>query len=100
MNIIKNLIERIEDYRKTNANPCKSYATEAAAEKATAQVAADCAVYFHGQTGSADTNIPSAHYVVFYVPSWGRWVGAINQSEVMRRYFEQKAAHEAQPKGK
>ena len=33
-NIIAELTARIEEYRATNKNPCKNYATEAAAEKA------------------------------------------------------------------
>ena len=38
-NIITELTARIEDYRSTNKNPCKNYATQAAAEKATAKMA-------------------------------------------------------------
>lgn len=38
-NIIKSLAARIEERLTETKNPCKNYATEAAAEKATAAVA-------------------------------------------------------------
>lgn len=79
-NIIKSLTARIEDYRKTNKNPCKNYATEAAAEKATAATALKAAQYLQSREDAEP-----ADYVVFYVESWGRWVGCINLSEVLRR---------------
>ncbi|AEX56079.1 hypothetical protein KL1_00038 [Burkholderia phage vB_BceS_KL1] len=81
-NIIKELTARIEDYRATNKQPCKNYATEAAAEKATAAMAQKAATYFDKQ-GRADAR--PADYVVFYVEAWGRWVGCINLSELLRR---------------
>ena len=28
MNIIESILKRVEDYRKTNKNPCKNYATK------------------------------------------------------------------------
>ena len=77
MNIITDLINRIEDYRTTNKNPCKNYATQASAEKATLKMAE--IVGEHHMTSSP------ADYVVFYNEAWGRWVGAINLSELMRR---------------
>lgn len=84
MNIIKSIIARVEESRLTNKNPSKSYATEEAAEKATAKMAADCALYF-APSNQVKENIQPAHYVVVFVPSWGRWVGGINMSEVLRR---------------
>ena len=69
-NIITELTARIEDYRSTNKNPCKNYATQAAA------------TYFDKQNRE---DAPSADYVVFYVEAWGRWVGCINLSELLRR---------------
>lgn len=81
MNIITNLIARIEEYRATNKSPCKSYATEATAEKATALMSEFVGSYF---TRAGDTPV-SAQYLVFYCPGWGKWVGAINLSEVLRR---------------
>ena len=82
MNITKTLITRIEEYRATNKNPCKNYATEAAAEKATAQMAQDVANYFHKERG---VEARPAQYVVIYNEAWGRWVGAINMSELIQR---------------
>lgn len=78
MNIIENLIERIEEYRATNKQPCKNYATAAAAEKATAAAAAAAGKYF-------DRTAQPARYVVFFNPAWGRWVGAMDYSELFRR---------------
>lgn len=81
MNIIKSLIKRIEDRRIENKDACKNYATEEAAEKATSKMAVDVAIYF---THEGKTLTP-ARYVVFYVPSWGRWVGAIDMTELLHR---------------
>lgn len=79
-NLISELTERIEEYRATNKNPCKNYATEAATEKATAAAATHIGNYF-SRSGEGK----QAYYVVFYVAAWGRWVGCINQSEVLSR---------------
>ena len=84
MNIIKTLTARIEDYRKENKQPCKSYATEGAAEKATATMALKCAMHF-APINMRPEDVRPAPYVVFYNEAWGRWVGCINQSEVLAR---------------
>lgn len=81
-NIIETLTARIEDYRKENKNPCKNYATKEAAEKATAKMALEAAAYFNHPD---NLQFESAKYVVFYVEAWGRWVGCINLSELIRR---------------
>lgn len=81
MNIITNLTARIEEFRSDNKNPCKNYATEAAAEKATAKMAMDAAKYF---TRGNEQAVP-ARYVVFYNEAWGRWVGCIDMSELLGR---------------
>jgi len=78
MNIIENLIARIEEYRKTNKQPCKNYATQDAAEKATKAAAAKAGKIF-------DRNCIPPRYVVFYNEAWGRWVGAMDYSEMMAR---------------
>jgi hypothetical protein len=78
MNIIQSLTERIEEYRATNKQPCKNYATKEAAEKATAAASAKAGAYF-------DTNAQPARYVVFFVEAWGRWVGAMDYSELLSR---------------
>ena len=82
MNIIADLTARIEDYRATNKQPCKNYATEAAAEKATAAMAQRAATYFDQQNRK---DAPSANYVVFYNEAWGRWVGAIDLTNLLNR---------------
>lgn len=78
MNIITELTRQIEDYRKENKTPCKNYKTQAAAEKATAAAAANIGECF-------DREGKSANYIVFYIEAWGRWVGCIEMSEVLRR---------------
>jgi len=85
MNLIKELTARIEEYRAENKNPCKNYATEAAAEKATLLMAKQCAAYFHKDMAATVDTVKPAQYVVFYVEAWGRWVGCICISEVLRR---------------
>jgi len=82
MNQVDSIIQRVEDYRATNKNPCKSYKTKAAAEKATARVAQIAADHF-----AILRNIGAvpARYMVVYVPAWGRYVGAIDLTEVMGR---------------
>ena len=82
MNIIDTLTARIEEYRATNKNPCKSYATREAAEKATAKAAQKAATYFDR---SNRPNAPAARYVVFFNEAWGKWVGAIDLTELLRR---------------
>jgi hypothetical protein len=82
MNIIASLTARIEDYRATNKQPCKNYATEAAAEKATAAMAQAAADYFDM---ARLTGTRPARYVVFYNEAWGRWVGAIDLTELLQR---------------
>jgi hypothetical protein len=82
MNIIDTLTARIEEYRATNKKPCKSYSTQAAAEKATAKMAQDAASYFDR---AYRDDAPCARYVVFYNEAWGRWVGAIDLTELLRR---------------
>ena len=79
MNLVTSLIARIEEYRKTNAVPCKNYATEQAAEKATASAAYQAAQYLVGK--DADP----ARYLVIYNPAWGRWVGALDFTELLSR---------------
>lgn len=80
MNIVTSLIVRIEDYRSTNKQPCKNYASEAAAAKAT-KAAAERALKILG----AHNDSKPVGYLVFYVPAWGRWVGALNFSELLSR---------------
>lgn len=77
-NVITQVTARIEEYRATNKQPCKNYATEAAAEKATAKAAEEAGKYF-------DEKAEPARYVVFFIPAWNRWVGAMDYTELFRR---------------
>ena len=79
-NVTQEVIARIEEYRATNKQPCKNYATEAAAEKATHAAAAQ-ALQCLGPAG--DTR--PVRYIVFYVPAWGRWCGALDYTELLSR---------------
>lgn len=85
MNLIKDLTNRLIEARGTNkAYPCKTYATEEAAEKATSEMAQTVAEYFTQKPLTAP--VRSARYVLIQVPGWeGRWVGCIDQCEVMGR---------------
>jgi len=78
MNVIDTLIARIEKYRATNKQPCKNYGSKEAAEKATAAAAAKAGTYF-------DRDGVPARYVVFYNEAWGRWVGAMDYTELLSR---------------
>jgi hypothetical protein len=82
MDIIASLIARVEEYRATNKNPCKNYGTQAAAQAAAAKVAQQVADHFAKDRSRA---AQPAHYVVFYVPAWGRWTAALDYSELLRR---------------
>lgn len=78
MNIVNSLISRIEEYRATNKQPCKNYATEQAATKALAAAADRAGKHF-------DRDGRAARYVVFFVPAWNRWTGALDYSELFSR---------------
>jgi hypothetical protein len=78
MNIIESLIVRIEERRLDNKQPCKNYATQEAAEKATAAAAKAAGKYF-------DSDEKTARYVVFFIPAWNRWVGGLDYTELFRR---------------
>jgi phosphopantetheinyl transferase (holo-ACP synthase) len=82
MNVIEKLVERIEDYRLTNKQPCKNYATKEAAEKAVAAMAQKAATHFDAHSAP---DAKPARYVVFYMEQWGRWVGAIDLQELLGR---------------
>lgn len=80
-NIVNEIVARVIEAKGENKTfPCKTYATEAAAEKATAKAAANVGNYFH-KTGEGRP----ARYIVAHVAEWGRWVGAIDLSETLRR---------------
>jgi hypothetical protein len=80
MNLIKNLIARVEDYRKDNKNPCKNYATEARAEKVAEEVSKKLKEYFN------ENDINTVDYIVFYVPEWNRWTVAFDIKPWLNKY--------------
>lgn len=82
MNVIESVTARIEAFRATNKNPCKNYATQDAAEKAAKKMALAVAKY-HSKYSDVDA-VP-ARYFVFYIEAWGRWVAAIDMTELMTR---------------
>jgi len=79
MNIIKNLIDRVESYYATNKKPCKSYVSEEGAEKAAQQAAIKIADYFNEKSEHVD-------YVVFFVPAMNRWTVAFHISPLIRKH--------------
>lgn len=84
MNIITSITQRCIEARGTNKGyPCNVYASEANAEKAVAAAALRMAQYFSSR--ATKDQEPSADYVVVYIKEWDRWVGAINQTELLRR---------------
>lgn len=85
MNVIKSLIARVEEYRETNMNPCKNYATEAAAERATLAVAKRAALHFARDRSAILDTVAPARYITVYIESWGRWVGAVDMTELLSR---------------
>lgn len=78
MNIIKSLISRIENRLQETKAPCKGYATEEAAEKAAEKASIELGKYW-------DLNNQPMRYVVFYVPSWGKWTAALDLTEMAGR---------------
>lgn len=78
MNVIKTLQLRIAARLLETKNPCKSYATEEAADAAMHKKAALAAKLL------AESDMP-ARYVVFYVEAMGRWVGAVDFTELLAR---------------
>lgn len=77
MNVIENLIDRIEEYRATNKSPCKSYATEQAASKAAGAMAVKAAQFY----GVQDRDV---NFIVFFNPAWGRWCAAFDLTGILR----------------
>jgi len=84
MNVVTNLIERIEDYRLTNKNPCKSYATKENAE----QTAQRLAQWFANYYARPNEVVPPCRYIVAFNEAWGRWVVAFDFTELFgRKHF-------------
>ena len=82
MNIAKDLIDRIEAYRETNAKPCKAYKTEQKAEAVAEEFAKVFAKYF-ARFDTAD--IKPCRYIVAYNEAWGKWVIGFDFTELLSR---------------
>ena len=76
------IIANIEAVRVDYKNPCKSYATKQAAEKATAAMSQRVATYLD-KHNSAEAR--PANYLVAFNEAWGRWVGGIDLTGLLRR---------------
>lgn len=79
MNIITQLVNRVEEYYETNKKPCKSYASEGNAEKAAHKAVEKIANYFGDEEKMVE-------YVVFFVPAMGRWTIAFNITKLLNKH--------------
>jgi len=77
MNVITELQTRIARRLTETKNPCKTYATEAGAERAAVKMAERGAAHF-------DCNRP-AQYVIVEVPELGRYTPAFAINELLAR---------------
>lgn len=82
MNIAKDLIARVEEYRATNKTPCKSYATEAKAEAVAKELAVKYAAHFCARR--FETQEP-CRYIVVFNEAWGRWIVGFDFSQLLSR---------------
>tara|TARA_R110001632_G_scaffold119141_1_gene231679 strand:+ start:490 stop:789 length:300 start_codon:yes stop_codon:yes gene_type:complete len=80
MNIEKYIIDSIEERRAETKTPCKSYATQARAEKTAASLAQQFANHFAIQ----EKQHP-CRYIVAHDEAWGRWIVAFDFTEMLRR---------------
>jgi hypothetical protein len=76
------MFEKFTDKARRVVVLAQEEARKAAAEKATAKMALAAANFFNRDQGF---DARPAQYVVFYNEAWGRWVGAINMSELIQR---------------
>tara|TARA_R110000782_G_scaffold201099_1_gene289874 strand:+ start:123 stop:425 length:303 start_codon:yes stop_codon:yes gene_type:complete len=81
MNVVTNLISRIEEYRASNKTPCKSYANEAKATAVAETFAKKYADYFTAENSASRP----CRYVVAFNAAWGRWVIGFDFSELIQR---------------
>lgn len=79
MNLIQNLVDRVEDYYTTNKKPCKTYATESNAEKTAHKMVEKIANYFGDEPKMVE-------YVVFFVPAMQRWTVAFNIKPLLNKH--------------
>lgn len=85
-NLNQDLINRVTETYQTNKKPCKMYATQAAAEKATAIAAQNVANSFYApRLNNPEATAKPANWIVVFVPAAQKWVGGIQLSEVLSR---------------
>lgn len=80
MNLVKDLVARIERRLTETKKPCKLYATEAQAEKVAEEQAEFLGAYF--------TNVAHprpARYLIVHIPSVGKYAIGFDMTEVMSR---------------
>lgn len=77
MNIIKNLIERIEKMRCDSRNPVKSYKSYENAEKAAEKMLEEAKQEF---------DVPDCGYIIFYNPHWERYCVAFDLTGMLAKY--------------
>ena len=75
-NIAEALIERVEDRRRENKNPCKNYASYGAANKAALKFSTDFAERMRYNP---------INYMVVFNEVWGRWFVALDINEFIQR---------------
>lgn len=87
MNLVKDLIARIEKRLTETKSPCKLYKTEAAAEKVAEEEARVLAVYFspYMQDSEEAKKVQPARYIIVHIPSVDKYAIGFDQTEVMRR---------------
>lgn len=82
MNIVKDLVARIEKRLLDTKKPCRLYATEERAEAEAVDQAAFMGAYF----ARPGTTSRPARYVVVFIPSVGKWAIGFDLTEVMNRH--------------
>lgn len=83
MNIVKDLVARIEKRLLKTKKPCKLYATEEQAEAVAIEQAQFLANYLaHNVT---DKDARPARYVVVHIPSVNKWACGFDMTECMNR---------------
>lgn len=87
MNLVKDLVVRIEKRLTQTKRPCKLFSTEAKAEAVAEKEAKYLAVYFsrHSMSDAEAENIRPARYLIVYIPSVGKYAIGFDQTEVMAR---------------
>lgn len=81
MNLVKDLVARIEKRLTETKKPCKLYATEEKAEAVAIEEAEFMGAYF-----SNVAHPRPARYIIVYIPSVGKWAIGFDLTEVMRRH--------------